>query len=109
MRIPFSTECKIQFAFRHCRYRTLLRERAIWALQTTATATLCANPATLRMFLRHDPRSPAIGRWAINTEMDKVLDQLVGNMKVVLKRANKVALAAGEKRFYVTLHVTLQS
>ncbi|GAV01983.1 hypothetical protein RvY_12605 [Ramazzottius varieornatus] len=44
------------------RYRTILRERALWVLRTTATPSLCANLATQRAFVKHDPRSPAFGR-----------------------------------------------
>ena len=91
--------CYILFSCCYCcvgRYRTLLRECAVWVLQTTATASLCSDPATQRLFLKYNPRSPAFGRFALNTEMDKVFNQLLKNMKVVLKRATKVSLAAGK-------------
>ena len=71
----------------------------VWVLQTTATVSLCSDPAKKRLFLSQNPRSPTIGRFALNTEMDKVFNKLLQNMKMVLKRANKVALAAGENKF----------
>ena len=103
--MALALQATLTFWFCRCRYRTLFRERAVWVLQTTATASLCANPATLRVFLKHNSRSPALGRKAINTEMDKVVVQLIGNMGTVLKRANKVALAAGKDSisYYSTL------
>ncbi|GAU88400.1 hypothetical protein RvY_01108 [Ramazzottius varieornatus] len=75
------------------RYRMMLRERALRILRTTATPSLCANPATQRAFVKHDPRSPAFGRKVLNTEMDKVYEQKLVNMKAVLRRTTKISLS----------------